>query len=92
MFINQVLLSTCYFLGFAVMTSGIYLLVLYAQMKENNKLIAKAAMDSRNEKLTFVRFGHQRQMIDRCIVVVEDVEPYKLSYDILKLKNKHTYV
>ena len=92
MFINQVLLSTCYFLGFAVITSGIYLLVLYAKMKENNNLTAKEATNSRNEKLSFVRFNNQRQMIDRCIVVVEDVEPYKLSYDILKLKKKHTFI
>ena len=89
--INQILLSACYFLALAVLASGIYLLVLYSKIKHNERVKLKM-VNSRSE-MEFVRFS-QCEMIDKCIVVVEDVEPYKTSYmySMFKLKIKHSYV
>ena len=89
--INQILLSACYFLALAVSASGVYLFVLYSQMKHNERVKLKM-INSRCE-MQFVRFA-QCEMIDKCIVVVEDVEPYKKNYmyNMFRLKIKHNYV
>ena len=76
--------SVCYLLGFCVLTCAVYTVYLYAKIRLRKRQAQKNRTNFRNE-LVFVKVDEYK-MIDRCIIVVEDIEPYKKHYHTFRLQ------
>ena len=85
MTILRLLQSACYLLGFSVLICAAYTCYLYMKMRIKKRQNDKIGNQSAKNELVFIKVN-QHKMIDRCIVVVEDIEPYKKHYHTFRLQ------